>query len=613
MGNRFERLKAAFPDAEERPDQQRYWNAIDKALVSGGRYRLMIEGGCGTGKSIGYLVPLIEHLVKTGGRAVISTAGKTLQNQLIHKDIPLARKIAGNVSFRLLQGKSNYICQERLKEYTDIKNRIHLEAINNYSRKPDVDGMLADVPGLPPEVTAAVCGSNDTCGSNDCRKKECFFFKAKQRALEASIVVVNHHLLVRHFDMQKKVPSGVLGEFNILIVDEAHELPDVARSQLGFRLTPGSFYSISRDIEKRLGMTASARTLMSIGLRLGKFLERMVNSGVFRIGKPLITDESKEILHDLEQAAAVITQTAPKTDQSSSLCDKLQELLGQLFAAITIKDAKDFVYWLQKDIHDVYAIECRFLSPRFFLDNSFGDKCVIMTSATLDAGDKFKFIIGDTGLTGAVTESVPSPFDFKSNCRLLIPNSIKVEPNDEFFVAQALKALNDIAISCSGRLLGLFTSRKMLDLAYESLLRLGQFPVIKQGQDTVDNLIRQVQDRPGTILLGTNSLWTGIDIRGDAVSCVVIDRIPFKSPEDPVHAALCERSSNPFRFVSLPKAMMSARQGAGRLIRSKTDRGVLCFLDRRVDTKTYGKTLRDSLPYMPRLYSTTEIKGFLDS
>ena len=608
----YTRLANIFPGVEKREAQLAYWSSVDKTISGQGNNRLMIEGGCGVGKTVAYLIPLIDEVRRTGKRAVVSTSSKALQAQLLTKDIPLAQKASGSCGVALLQGKSNYVCVERLDRapITCGLEPALRNAIKAYTDRTDVDGFISDLGTVPNSVKAAISGSNDECGSKDCKEAECFFYKAKQRAVNAQLVVINHHLLIKNAELIQKYGVGILGDFDYLVVDEAHELADTARSCLGFKLSPGKLYALSHEVETKLNARDDARSLMNLGLRFGDLLKILYATGISRVKTPIFHPHAKSFIGDLEAVVVRLETKFSKVDGASSIVDKLRNTFEEAFRFICAKDTDKYVYWLQKD-NEIISAECRFLDPKYFLDEMFGERRVILTSATLDTGDSFKFMMNETGLTGAATCKVPSPFDFKTNARLLIPDTITVDPNHEAFSDQAMASLLDVINACRGRVLGLFTSRRMLDAAYIAVKENTAFDVVMQGQDTIANLIKRVKQNPGTVLLGTSSLWTGIDIPGDAVQCVVIDRIPFKSPEDPVHAALCERSSNAFAYVSLPHALMSTRQGAGRLIRSATDRGVLCFLDKRVDTKAYGKTLRNVLPYMPRIHTANEIDVFL--
>lgn len=599
---------------EDRPGQAKYAAIVATTLEEGGH--LIIEGPCGTGKGAAYLIPLIERLRQNPyERAVVSTAGLALQSQLITKDIPLAMKVVGEVEFALLKGKGNYVCPNRLKltasrtKYQDILTPI----------KAQLDTMsgFVDEFNVPDACRSLITGDADDCEAQECAAAKCFYFKAREKALKAQLLVVNHHLLMQHILIEQKtshldMPIQILGGFDFIIVDEAHELPNIARSVLGFRLTPGRFDRIAGKYERLFGGGTESGNLRQIGdmvhaaaqKSLGPESKGMMLKAAPWIDLGFVRDTFSEIL---DRASNGDSADAAKLTRNT------EALLSDTEHVFALHDPEGVVYWPERGKSGRCGFEARLLKPAPVLQEFWSGKSVVTTSATMDVGDRFRFISSELGLSGAKTLKVESPFDFKKQARWMIPPNITVQPNDPSFRKEALQAVRDAALASDGRMLALFTSYAALKDCTQYLRKETDLTVFVQGEAPVPQLIEKLKSTQRAVLLGTSSLWTGVDIPGEALSVLLIDRIPFPVPTEPIMAALSKQDpKNAFRTQSMPRAFMQAKQGVGRLIRSKADRGVIVYLDLRIVKQGYGKELRECMPYMPRLSEVSEIRTFLE-
>ena len=612
---------------EHRPGQEVYHEEVARVLATRGR--IALEGPTGTGKTLGYLVAAIDAL-RAGRvqRVVLSTAGKSLQDQLVMKDIPNACRIAGDISWSVLKGRSNYLCQARADEALTSQT-ISKRDRADIQRLVDWGGSDISIypGGCSRSVTAAVCGSSKECDIQRCRKTSCAHAAARCHALAANLVVVNHHLLAHHarsLVSSTSEDAGILGDFDAIIVDEAHALTNTTRSVFGFELTEHRFMHLALRVDRLIGDVALAGGIRRAWNTIVRWARDVgERDGGRRMLKPPPHDGTTSWKTALIEAqTALETCNLPGAHAAAKEC---WDLLNSSMSVSCLRDPSNYVYWAEREGPGrPWHFECRYLDAANALRPLWADRSVVLTSATLaTAGDlqsdgrmdlDFSWFLGDCGLDLADAVVVESPFDFARQSRWFVPDI--PEPNDALWRDRAMDALVRIVQEAQGRALVLLTSTAVMDLAAKTLRNcLGQDGVLVQGDRPTGELVEDFRDHPGRPLVGTMSLWTGIDVPGEAASVVVIDRIPFSPPDEPVHAALSDLAQasggSAFRDVALPRAILTTRQGVGRLIRSRTDRGVWVLLDPRVRTKNYGRDILMALPACARLDQVEDISSFL--
>ncbi len=666
-------IARAFPDYEYRPQQVQMLRAVAEAFNRG--ETLLVEAGTGVGKSLAYLVPAIHHAVLNGRRVVISTNTINLQDQLYTKDLPtLARILDLDFRVAVMKGRSNYLCRQRLdrlRRRSDLSpDEIRL-LIKILAWLPSTTtGDVAELPLRGGERAAwnRVCADVEYCNPEVCRyarEGRDFFYRARQRAEAAHVLIVNHALLLS--DML--ADNRVLPPFDYLIIDEAHHLEEQATDQLGF--------SVERPvIEGVLNALGGPEEGVRSGF-LGDLAGRLVHSRLSPEDKRRAAEHIRTQQHTVERAQQHLarlfnvieafieerdaeshqpgrqeqhyrlTDSAriqPAWDQVTIAWDDLRlaldrliEGLGRLFTslsddqladlpqrdvllgdlaaygrrlkeiraglhAIIAEPSSDGIYWLTRDSRwDRVALHSAPLHVGNTLDRLlFATKVsTILTSATLQTGGSFEYIKERLGLWDARELAVGSPFDYRSSTLLYIPTDVP-EPGQPYYQKTVEKALVELCQATRGRTLALFTSHSQLQATYRTISRpLGNvgIAVLGQGLDGPRaQLLDTLKSDDATVLLGTRSFWEGVDVVGPALSCLVIARLPFDVPTDPVFAARSETFQEPFTEYAVPRAVLRFRQGFGRLIRSKTDRGVVVLLDKRVLTKRYGRMFLDALP-----------------
>jgi len=614
-----------------RPEQLAMAQDVAAALADG--HNLVIEAGTGTGKTLAYLLPALD----SGMRVVISTGTKTLQDQLFHRDLPMIGKAIGRpVDAQLLKGRSNYICTYRLHQLADAPDAapssIHLADVRHLQQWADrtLTGDIAEFTELAedsplwPRVTSTV----DNCLGSRCPVfDDCHVVAARHAAREAEMVVVNHHLLMADLAMKEEGFGRLLPGADAIIVDEAHHFPDVAQS----------FFTIGLGSGQALDLAADARS-------------EAVREAVF--GAPLqrTIDELRKAAADARLTLTDGLSSVPWDEAGAAfnaafdaLGESLDGLVGELAA---IEDASPGLqrcrqraasmfdaYEVIVGSHDDIALRWIKLARRTFTANATPldtadelrvllESCPsawIFTSATLAVRDDFQHFISRLGLADVRTRQIPSPFAFAEIARLYLPAGLPEglpQPNDPDFTDRAVAEMRDAVIASDGHAFLLFTSHRALRRAAELLADdpTFSFPLLVQGTEPRSRLLEQFAQQPNSVLLGTATFWEGIDIRGHDLVLVAIDRLPFASPGDPLLAARLEairsQGGNPFRDYQLPQAVLSLKQGAGRLIRDYDDYGVVMICDPRLTQKSYGRVFLSSLPPMPIVRDLDTIRAF---
>ena len=594
---------------------------------------IVAEAGTGTGKTFAYLVPALL----SGGKVIISTGTKTLQDQLFDRDIPTVRAaLKAPVSVALLKGRANYVCHYHL-ENTQADGRLatredvrYLQLIASFARRTQ-SGDRADLADVPETagVWSHVTSTRENCLGSNCEHfDKCFVMRARKQALDADVVVVNHHLFFADVALRDEGVSELLPKCNTVIFDEAHQLPDTASLFFGETVSTSQLLDLARD--SRMEGIAGARDFAALpeaAIALDKAardlrLARLEDNG--RLTQKDIKDDTA-FESAIENASAklsalfVLLDAQAERSEGLKLCRERAQDLAQTIARW--REAKDdsFVRWIE-----IFGQSLQLHATPLSIADIFRKQVTetsrswVFTSATLSVNGDFKHYCGELGLDDAPTATWPSPFDFEKQALLYVPKAMP-NPNTREYTAAVVKAALPVLMASEGRAFLLFTSlramREACELVREEFKARGlDYPVLLQGEGSRTELLDRFRTLGNAVLVASQSFWEGVDVRGEALSVVVIDRLPFSPPDDPVLAARIDKMNregrNAFMEYQVPQAVMTLKQGAGRLIRDETDRGVLMICDPRLVDKPYGKRIWRSLPPMKRTREIAEVEGF---
>ena len=584
---------------------------------------LLAEAGTGTGKTFAYLVPALL----SGKKVIVSTATKTLQEQLIQKDLPLLLKACGvKGKARLLKGRDNYLCPQRLEltetsEQHSREDWKKLAQIRHWSESTK-DGDRAELDSVSENdmIWRKVTSRLEFCQAAGCQADSgCFYPAVKERAADAQVLVVNHHLFCADLALRERGFGELLPEAEIYIFDEAHQLPDIAAQFLGFSITRGQLEELARDIrhaQKEESPDSQSITDLAIKFELQlKTLNEVFGKWDKRWTWEQL--ESDKLFNETVKALR---------NQLSYLAESLKEITerGKLLSAVH-KRAKDyenqFKEWMtqssENKIRWVESSQARFkfnLTPLsvaapFSRQRDEIGGAWLFTSATLSVRDNFDYFANRLGLGEAKTSRWDSPFNYQKQGVIYHPVGLP-EPRNPDYIKICLRAAWPLLKASDGRAFMLFTSHRALQEAHAILKQHWKGKLLVQGDQPKLTLLDEFKKQSQVILLGTSSFWEGVDVKGDDLQLVIIDRIPFSPPDDPIvqarEAFLKEKGLNGFVHFQLPEAVMAMKQGAGRLIRDVTDTGVLMLCDPRLSGKQYGSVIRASLPDFPWVYSAEE-------
>lgn len=611
---------------KSRPQQQAMANKIAETLAD--KSVLIAEAGTGTGKTFAYLVPAIL----SGQKVIISTGTKNLQDQLFAKDLPVLRK-ALSMPFQaaLLKGRSNYLCHYRLnlaqhdpQLATHADTLYELEVWSGETRTGDLseEDILEEQSHLWPKVTSTV----DNCLGQSCpNASECFINEARAKAQEADIVVVNHHLLMSDMALKLSGQGEILPDSDAFIIDEAHQLPEIASQFLGDRISSHQLQELCRDTTREMQQDAPDMSILQdyaekteaalhrFRVSLGENEVRKPWSSLFvQLGVEAQLAELIELLDDFIEQLSIAAERGKGLDQCYQRAQVLQTTLHYFEQQ---QDDDNLVLWadIRTNGFTLHATP-QTISDYFEQWMTQKHQAWVMTSATLTVAGKFNNFNQQLGIEDAETVVWPSPFDFAKQSLLYMP-TIPVEPNDDSYIEHIITISKAMIEYSQGRTFLLFTSYRSLNLVAEALAD-SPYPLMIQGRASKDHLLNEFRYQGNAVLLGTNSFWEGVDVRGEALSCVLIDKIPFSAPDDPILQAkidyLRERGGNPFASIQIPSAVIQLKQGIGRLIRDSEDYGVLVLCDPRFLTKPYGKLFLRSLPAMPITQQEKDVEAFFE-
>lgn len=626
------------PDFEYRPEQQEMASAVADALVRA--EPLIVEAGTGVGKSLAYLVPALTHGLETGRKVVVSTHTINLQEQLIRKDLPIVRQLLDQ-EFKavLYKGRRNYICPNRLKlamrgagDLFSTGDAVELEELWAWCETTK-DGSLADLDFQPqPRIWSQVCSEPHICTTGKCGHTRCFYQKVRRDVLDADVVVVNHTLLFTLLSTQEDISedeeSGLLFPNDLAILDEAHTLENVAAKQLGMSVS----YSGLRFLVNRLYNPRSRKGLFQLARQpdavraTAELLDGMDDffhdveqschfrgpAREFRVREGgLCEDTLSQQLLKVQQLAAATSDKVDKEGVQLELADIARRLRDTRLTISTFLDlsAEEHVYWVERSAHDhnfnvtLNAAPLDISDRLRYLFFQKGRRCVL-TSATLGVGDEdLSYFRNRVGAERANALRIGSPFDYQEQMTLYLLRSI-VPPNDPKYEEQLQHWIGHFLDISKGRAFVLFTSYRLMDKiagAMSDYFAERDWELLVQGKSGSRSVIlERFRDAESAVLFGTDSFWTGVDVPGDALSNVMITRLPFAVPDHPLTEArleqIEERGGNSFAEYSTPEAILKLRQGIGRLIRSKRDRGMAVILDNRILGKSYGKAFLRALP-----------------
>ena len=622
-------LEENLPGFQYRPAQLEMAEAVQQAIAQ--RASLIAEAGTGTGKTFAYLIPAIV----SGQRVIVSTGTKNLQDQLFNKDLVLVREaLALPLKAALLKGRANYLCVYRLQNALVVRaglTRQDIAAIESIRRwaKNTAAGDIAEVADVAessplwPQVTS----SADNCLGSECPNlNECFLAKARREAQEAEVLVINHHLLWADWALKADGFGELLPQADAIVVDEAHQFAETAAQFLGLSISARQLNELAHDIV--IEQLKDARDQPELASEAEK-LENAVADLRLALGLGERREAWSAVEHNAEVAAdlgrvrsqldklAELLKPASVRGKGLESCWKRSLEAAQQLEDFLSSERSDSVRWFETYKRSFTLSRTPLeIAAEFAKFHQGSGAAWIFTSATLSIDGGFAHFSAALGLSGAWAHSWDSPFDYRNQSLLYVPQDLP-EPSVRGYTEAVVQAAVPVLKASRGRAFMLFTSRAALQTAAELLPKAVNFPLFVQGEQPKAALLEAFKQAGNGVLLGTASFWEGVDVRGEALSCVIIDKLPFASPGDPVLSARLEaikrQGGSAFGDYQLPAAVIALRQGAGRLIRSHDDRGVLMLCDPRLLSKPYGKVFLNSLPPMKRTRLLYRVEEFFQA
>ncbi|PXA74692.1 MULTISPECIES: ATP-dependent DNA helicase [Vibrio] len=624
-------LGKAIPGFQGRQAQVDMALAVAKAIEN--QSQLVVEAGTGTGKTFAYLVPALL----SGKKVIISTGSKNLQEQLFHRDLPLmvnALGFYGKVA--LLKGRANYLCLDRLSRQmveshhaqSDPTLLTQLVKVRSWSSSTK-SGDLGECDELAEDsmIIPTITSTNDNCLGKECLSyQDCFVSKARRKAMDADIVVVNHHLFLADLAIKETGFGELIPEAEVFIFDEAHQLPDIASQYFGQSVSSRQIQDLAKDIE--IGYRTEAkdmRQLQKVGDKLQQTamdLRVLLGDSGFRgnwrdaLAVPSIAQQVERLEESLTFAIDVLKLALGRSQLLDTAFERANTLKARIVRVCDVS-ITGYSYWFDTTPrHFSLHITPLSIADKFQEQINLKSGAWIFTSATLAVNEDFAHFTQRLGLKPSEQFSLPSPFDYQQQAKLCVPRYLP-EPNSAGLADKLVEMLAPVIEQNQGRCFFLCTSHTMMRELGERFREHLSLPVLLQGETSKQKTLAQFMELGNALLVATGAFWEGIDVRGDTLSCVIIDKLPFTSPDDPLLKARIEdcrlRGGDPFAQVQLPDAVITLKQGVGRLIRDQKDKGVLIICDNRLVTRDYGGVFLASLPPIPRTRDLTVVKDFLQS
>jgi len=622
-------IAQAHPEYEHRPGQIEMARAVMRAFEE--ERHLIVEAGTGTGKTLAYLVPAVASALAGRGRVIVSTGTKNLQEQLMEKDIPFLQNVLPKpFAATYMKGRSNYLCLNRLARaegspvLEGLEEVDYFEEVCDWSRETQI-GDRAELANLPESLSfwRHIDARPESCLGQKCPDFEpCFITRMRDRAKEADVIVVNHHLFFADLALRNGNYGSVLPDYTAVILDEAHLIEDVASEYFGSQVSNYQIDDLVRDLGMlKLEEAEVDREVTKSTARLSRFADEFwmgfrdgrgeegrspLNPGTFakrNIDGQFEATPLGDLYSVLDGTIARLETTLDaikdRTPDIESLIRRLRQLRFELQFIVTGSDKK-FVYWMERRGRGVFLRASPIDVAGILQDKLFDEvPTVVLTSATLSSGGNFAFIRDRLGLDTADDLIAESIFDYKQQAILYLPANMP-DPRSREWPDAAADEVIRILNATEGRAFVLSTSLAGMQSLFENVWAEIEYPCLVQGSAAKSQLLKRFRETPNAVLFATSSFWQGVDVRGDQLSCVIIDKLPFAVPTDPIVAArqryIEDSGGSSFHEYSVPQAIIALKQGLGRLIRSTTDRGVLAVLDPRLRTKPYGRTFLKSLP-----------------
>lgn len=618
-------------DYEYRAGQVDMAEAVESAITE--KRHLIVEAGTGTGKTLAYLVPALQ----SGKRVIISTGTKNLQEQLFFKDIPfLQQHYPRPLKVTYMKGRGNYACRQKIYDaekeavLTGLEEVADFETIRAWEKTTEF-GDRAEIKTLPENSSAwaKIDARGDLCSGQKCPNfSRCFITLMHQRAADSDLVIVNHHLFFADLSLRdENYEGGILPEYHAVVFDEAHEIENVVGDYFGVTISNYRVQDLRRDISvisrlKKFGTPELDRILQRLDELSMQFFG-LFGEGERRVaftGRSAFREDNEEIYTDLLAAFDLIgshlklLQNPP--EEIIPLYRRSKELSMALRFIMEEDDDERYVFWMEKRGRGTF-LQATPIDVSSILSERLFDKVdtIVLASATLAVAGTFDYVESRLGIKGARSLVVPGHFDYSKQALLYVPQRLP-DPRDPAFTKMAAEEVSRILQHSRGRAFVLFTSYQQMRLVYEAVSLALEYPMLLQGTGPRSALLEEFRSTPHCVLFATSSFWQGVDVPGEQLSCVIIDKLPFASPGDPVVNARIESirkaGGNPFYDYQIPQAAIALKQGFGRLIRSKSDRGVLCLLDNRITKQRYGQVFFDSLPDYAFTTNIAEVEKFFN-